>query len=508
MTLVTLRLIEQNLERVINFLLPYLRFVNCHMVNYFTDQHWEKFIDPELKKELEETDNFNELAINLMKNGYDTELNRKYPCLSKLLTTTRSHTLFEMPDLCLSMESFQNCELDQLQPDFTPLPIKEFMSAKKNHEVTLMSSIVSRLCKNHISSEDNNSILIIDAGDGKGYLSSRLALEYKLFVIGIDSSQINTNGANKRSEKLERAWNVLVDRAEKAQAGTLQKGRRKNKAARKVYNEEQQRIQTEKLYKTCTKLIEADTDFASLVQNYFPERKFDAYCLTGLHTCGNLAPNCLNIYKSNEKIQILCNIGCCYHLLTEEFVTNSYELNSNRFHQQRDLNFKVNELAGFPLSNFLKCKKFFLGRNARMLASQSVSRFFAEEKLPDKSLLFRAMLQVLIEQNLSNEDNDNLLVGKSKATTFLDYVQTSFEKFNTECPGAEKILEIEAEYNKKWDQMQLFYIIRMLFAPVIETLIMLDRVLFLKENGYEKSYIVQMFDPIISPRCFGVVSIK
>ena len=41
--------------------------------------------------------------------------------------------------------------------------------------------------------------------------------------------------------------------------------------------------------------------------------------LTGLHTCGDLAPSMMRIFLSNEKAQILCNVGCCYHLLNEEF---------------------------------------------------------------------------------------------------------------------------------------------------------------------------------------------
>lgn len=143
-----------------------------------------------------------------------------------------------------------------------------------------------------------------------------------------------------------------------------------------------------------------------------------------------------------------------------------------------------------------------------MLASQSVSRFFAEQKLPQKSLLYRAMLQILIERCLTPEESENLLVGKSKSNTFPDYVQTSFKKFNMKCPTIEEILAVEGQYCELWSPMQLFYIIRLLFAPVIETLIILDRLLYLKENSYDRSYVVQMFDPVLSPRCFGIVSIK
>lgn len=508
-------ILEQRLEKVVGFITPYLRFINCHMVNYFTDNHWENYISPELRVEVARVGQIGELAAKLMKNGFEADVQSRYPALARLMQATKAHSLSDMPDVCLSLDKFRNLIVSKDESRLQEsLPIKEFMSPKKNHEVSLMSSIVANLCKN-LSSKA--STLVIDAGDGKGYLSSRLALEYQLPVLGIDSSQTNTNGAQKRSERLGRAWNTLVDRAEKEKAGQLQKGRHSNKRA-KVVNEALQAARpSTDLYKTATQYIDTDTDLAELVAQNFPGREFDSYCLTGLHTCGNLAPNCLNIFRANEKIRVVCNVGCCYHLLDESFAASEVEETKlNRFQRHREderVDVKEEEsitphTQGFPLSDYLRSQDFFLGRNARMLASQSVSRFFAEQKLPEKSLLYRAMLQVLINKHFTPEESDALLVGKSKSHTFLDYVQKSFKKFNTACPSDEEIAAIETQYQGHWDQMQLFYIIRMLFAPVIETVIVLDRLLYLKENGYDESYVVQIFDPVVSPRCFGIVSLK
>lgn len=45
---------------------------------------------------------------------------------------------------------------------------------------------------------------MIDLGSGKGYLSSFLSLRYGLQVFGIDSSSINTHGAQERNRKLKK----------------------------------------------------------------------------------------------------------------------------------------------------------------------------------------------------------------------------------------------------------------------------------------------------------------
>ena len=47
--------------------------------------------------------------------------------------------------------------------------------------------------------------------------------------------------------------------------------------------------------------------------------------LTGLHTCGNLAASVLQLFVNNPlPVRVLCNVGCCYHLLEEEFVRNPF----------------------------------------------------------------------------------------------------------------------------------------------------------------------------------------
>jgi hypothetical protein len=56
-----------------------------------------------------------------------------------------------------------------------------------------------------------------------------------------------------------------------------------------------------------------------------------------------------------------------------------------------------------------------------------------------------------------------------------------------------------------WWQLIVFYSLRLLIASIVETGILLDRVLFLAENG-RRSQIIPVFDPKISPRNFAIIS--
>ncbi len=41
-------------------------------------------------------------------------------------------------------------------------------------------------------------------------------------------------------------------------------------------------------------------------------------CLVGLHTCGDLAASCLRLFVKLPPVQLVCVVGCCYHLISEK----------------------------------------------------------------------------------------------------------------------------------------------------------------------------------------------
>lgn len=64
----------------------------------------------------------------------------------------------------------------------------------------ITADVVASMCA---STRNHGALGVIDAGDGKGYLSTRLSLEHKIQVLGVDYNPVNTRGALLRSEKLE-----------------------------------------------------------------------------------------------------------------------------------------------------------------------------------------------------------------------------------------------------------------------------------------------------------------
>lgn len=226
------------------------------------------------------------------------------------------------------------------------------------------------------------------------------------------------------------------------------------------------------------------------------------FCLSGLHTCGNLAASCMEIFQENCNIRSLCNVGCCYHLIDEEFAQND-------FFVERHHSMDVPSHFGFPLSSFLREKHFALGRNARMLAAQSLDRTVHDTELPNQSLFYRALFETLIVEHDASLKNC-VQVGRMKRIgSFSEYVAKCESRADFSLDKKSEYLDrLLLDYEFERRLMDLFYLIRMTFAPLLESVILIDRVLYLKENGVDDVYLVKLFDAVVSPRCYAVVAVK
>ncbi|XP_072407728.1 probable methyltransferase-like protein 25 isoform X2 [Chiloscyllium punctatum] len=157
--------------------------------------------------------------------------------------------------------------------------------------------------------------------------------------------------------------------------------------------------------------------------------------LVGLHTCGDLASDILRIFVTKQELKVVCSVGCCYHLLSEEF-----ELSD-------DSKECCHGPWGFPMSQYLRSSSWHCGRNARMSACLPLERVTFGQGLPSESLFYRAVLQVIIKEHFGNgkayttlQRTKNKNIGKiySKSSSFVDYIRKSVEKLgmdNSKCLG-------------------------------------------------------------------------
>ncbi|CAH1250761.1 METTL25 [Branchiostoma lanceolatum] len=429
--------------------------------------------------------------------------------------------------ICASLEDvWKTLGVDYKEED-KPRFVKEHMNVKKSHEVEILSGVVARLCR--VCQVDQ----VVDIGSGKGYLSECLYLQHGLTVLGVDASDSNTHGAKKRSQLLERQWTGLVNRTRttaKSKCNSVSEPIRepltknsesetadKNScSAENVCTSIEQEVGTESTTQKQTKCsrakawkmmsskpgsftpttayINPNSDLAALVgvRNSDETPADLRLLLTGLHTCGDLSPTMLRLFVTCPQAVVLCSVGCCYNILTEQE--------------------EPEEKYGFPLSRVLQTKAVHLGRTVRMLSCQAVERMSAEGQLPAMSLFYRAVLQVIVRDKFGVIDK-NKTVGKvaAKSKGFVDYVRRALRRLQLDDAllSDEEITSYFEQYQGKLRHLQAFIQLRACLAPCIEAFILLDRLCFLHEQpGVSHAALVPVFDPVISPRCYALVAIK
>ena len=336
------------LEKLASFLEPFLAILNTHMVHFYTDNEWNK-LSQGLQSDLLALDE-GQLAklpddfINMA----EKKLDHIRPDLRQLMESIGQHSLSSLGVLD-DLPSVWNRM--GIQPITSAIHFDKFMSVKKTHEVGALGDIIASL------SRHTNSKLVLDLGCGKGALGNMLSLNHGVCVSGIDAAGFDAHAEQGRQSRLENTFNAEV-RKKKARMdeSSPPDENAKEEAAAKVSAN----------FRRTTQFLSSTFDLQPLVDEsseYFGQ-PFSHAGLVGLHTCGNLASTSLQLFANSRQTHFLCNVGCCYHLLDEAFDGGC-----------------SGPEPGFPLSSTLKTRRFSCGRNARMVANQSLDRYAAENRV-------------------------------------------------------------------------------------------------------------------------------
>uniref|UniRef100_F6QFT3 Methyltransferase like 25 n=1 Tax=Rattus norvegicus TaxID=10116 RepID=F6QFT3_RAT len=554
--------LHATLQDLLSFLRGALAISSAHTVDFYTKSIWQELVDlpPEsvlatLRKSAAEAELHETLPLGEAEAGSGfidlpkifCETSQKLLSVEAFVLTAKHYSVQNL-GLCTPSEQLLTAlRVNTEQRTDENVKAIEFMNTKKSHEVQAMSELICSIA------DYCGLKQIIDVGSGKGYLSSFLSLKYGLNVYGIDSSSTNTHGAKERNRKLKKHWNLChsqsradsnglvlkMPKESKVQSRSkcegeserVQKSRRGDEDASagvladfsgspvSVIRKQQRNlhahpVEEEKLccedafslvdflpvdaieptsqvchteapglrkergnatsktrgssiYSPLTSFITADTQLHDIIED------LEDCLMVGLHTCGDLAPNTLRIFASKAEVKGVCSVGCCYHLLSEEFE------NQHKGYAK--------ENWGFPMCHYLKEERWCCGRNARMSACLALERVVVGQGLPTESLFYRAVLQNIIKDCYGISKCEQY-VGKiySKCSSFLEYVRVSLKKLGL-------------------DESKL----KVVLAPCIETLILLDRLCYLKEQeDIAWSALVKLFDPVQSPRCYAVIALK
>ncbi|KAJ8373641.1 hypothetical protein SKAU_G00042210 [Synaphobranchus kaupii] len=286
--------------------------------------------------------------------------------LSQLLQTLREH----------------QCALPTAED--VPLEPKEFMNSKKSHEVQIMSEVVSSLTQRCRVRQ------VIDVGSGKGYLCSFLSLQHGLEVYGIDSSSTNTHGGAGEEQKATEhllPWHLRSTRPGGPRVmscpqvwaavgsdpespfpflGGLSLELERPTPERPpalLSPQERERKKRENLERKgrgCRDHCLYSPPLTSYVTRPHGAAMLCWWACIHVVTWPPTRCACL---QAKPELRAVCSVGCCYHLLSEEFDPSGTHKPHNP-----SVTECPNNQWGFPMSKHLRNHAWFCGRNARMSA--------------------------------------------------------------------------------------------------------------------------------------------
>ncbi|KAJ2948205.1 hypothetical protein O0L34_g10015 [Tuta absoluta] len=418
--------------------------LDLYVLDFFVDKHWEKL--PESWQKSFQNIDPQHLGEIILSGNANHVLPLSFLALInavKALCLPRESSKFEK----FQPDSCMNRDSCAGHPKLKNLFLKH-VKLKKRHEISLMAEVVNETA---LKSRCN---AVIDFGSGLGHLVRMLAYKYELYAAGIEGQNQLTEEARKLDKELEYTVSKHLS----------------NEAMTKLH----QPIHFNMTLTSHDQLYNLD----------LPETMSN-FGLIGLHPCGDLGPFLLDHFVKNEKVKFICLVGCCFMKLTE---------------------------AGYPMSDYVKsldCELSFVSREISCHAIEVYCDRLKKGNYKDLKIhAYRAALErILVEHDPKFKHAPVRSIKHSDGMDFRKYCEQAIERINITLPNDTEIWSRGEADLKQWRRVVIVYSLRLALAPLVETVVLLDRVICILEHGLSCE-IHPVFDPKLSPRNHIIVATR
>ncbi|XP_011687303.1 PREDICTED: protein RRNAD1-like isoform X2 [Wasmannia auropunctata] len=470
------------LERIFNVLDTYGWLLDSYVVDFFQEQLWER-LPSSWRTDLQTVspDEFGKWLAG------DISCSRVWPLsllalrqVARDLQLKRDHQNDEGAWRCdgggKSESNSENFVLENKNVGLRDSPNKKHnnlflkhVKIKKRHEIQQ----IARICAD--CAQESSAKCIVDVGAGVGHLARSLAFKYGLHVTCIEQDALLSQQARKWDNELlvslsKRLPDLQVDMP---------------------------RHVSIKLESTNSDLSGTITEDIGRIfsDNFNLNGQKSGFGIAGLHPCGDLAATLLRLYTSRCDARFICIVGCCYMKLTLE---NSADVSN-----------------GYPLSKYLSSfAKHKLSYTALEVACHAIESYCDKLKTGNYEDLivhaYRAALEtILIKRNSQLRHSQVRNVKVTRSVTFEQYCTAATAGFEPNLRPEDSDLQNPQikSYLNQWRQIVIFGALRTMLAPLVETVVLLDRFLYLSE-GNLSPILKPVFDPRLSPRNFLLSSMK
>ncbi|POI28998.1 hypothetical protein CIB84_007252 [Bambusicola thoracicus] len=504
---------QQRAANIVRLLSLYRPLLDSYIIDFFTEGLWAK-LPPAWQAALEVADP-PQLAAMLLGTGGTARQGTAWP-LSLLAFTAASRAL-SFPRGQLGVTPHPPCQSPHLHP-----LLRRHVKPKKQHEIRCLGKVLQRL------SQATGCDRVVDVGAGQGHLSRFLAFGLGLSVTAVE-------GDGRLVSLAEHFDQELLRELEKAQARGYS---RRLPPSQRHPNTTPDPTDPASLCPRCPQHVAGWLDPQAPGQEFLlaptPEPAIAAknplagpvdskqVLLTGLHACGDLSVALLRHFAHSPQVAAVTSAACCYmKLSTRPEPTAS-------------------SLPGYPLSTWVAgLPGHTLSYRAREAACHAVEEYTERLRRDSECLrihCYRAVLETLIQAaDPSKKHMGVQTVKKAHMLSFPECVRGGcpfnpllasslgicgtgmvlthrYARLGLTLVGLDSAampLDSESVCAMLCQQHKVvaFFSLVLLLAPLVETLILLDRLLYLRERGFHCA-LVPLFNPRFSPRNLVLVAAR
>ncbi|XP_065368615.1 methyltransferase-like protein 25B [Calliphora vicina] len=461
--------LKSKINNCLNIIRKYDWLINSYVSDFYVDDHWSKL--PTLWR-----DCFQDLPPDHLSYLLDTSnADVQDVCRVWLLSLLALKKAFK--ELCVKRQ--QNCEhvlprsslLDH--PKLKHIFIKG-VKPKKRHELEYMAALCKKICT------ENPVDFVIDFGAGLGHLARVLGYAYNIKVCGLEMQTKLNGNAYDMDRNMEKLIEKYLPATENVQ------------------------YQSPTHVDLCLTAQMTREQFLAIIEKALGLTNEDyTFGIIGLHPCGDLGAILMRMFLQCKQAKFLNFVGCCYQKLS----TIEGRLGAEKKPTQ--------QFYGYPLSEYLKTSScdVRLSYEAREISCHATELYNERLSQKDYDYLkvhsFRAAAERIIVKHYPCLKHSGLKnVKHIPDMKFEDYFYRAVKGLPVEHLTENDLnTSVTCKDLLNWKNILIFYTLRLFFAPLIESVVLYDRLLYLLENDCVVQ-INPIFDPRLSPRNHITTAVK
>lgn len=243
------------------------------------------------------------------------------------------------------------------------------------------------------------------------------------------------------------------------------------------------------------------------VETVDDQDNFPDFVLTGLHACGDLSATLLRHFVNCPYVRGITSVACCYMKIT----TKENPAPPGLVQCSAPPLPQLPSEFGYPMSSWVKGlpghQLSYKAREGSCHAIEDYVRRLREDSELLKTHCYRAMLESFIRDFRPDLRRAGIqTIKKAHLLPFTEYARLGLPRvgLSPELPLDSARMAAMLEHQSR---VVVFFSLALLLGPVVESLVLLDRIMYLQENGVD-SQLVPLFNPNFSPRNFVLVALK